>query len=83
LGVFLMGRREGWLLEGHRIGLVLIGALSYLGLIGLFTWQALRDQSVIAPDATTISAFLGLAAIAILSSLIVIAHARTTRKVIA
>jgi hypothetical protein len=83
LGVFLMRRRERWLLEGHRIGLIVIGALFYLGLIGLFTWQALRDQSIIAPDATTITAFLGLAAIAIVSSLIVITHARTTRKVIA
>jgi hypothetical protein len=62
--------------------LVFIGAFSYLSLIGLFTWQALRDQSVIAPDATTITAFVGLAAIAIFSSLIVIAHARTTQKVI-
>jgi hypothetical protein len=83
LGVLLMRRRERWLLEGHRIGLVLIGAFSYLSLIGLSTWQALRDQSVIAPDATTITAFIGLAAIAILSSLIVIAHARTTKKMIA
>jgi hypothetical protein len=83
LGVFLMRRRERWLLEGHRIGLVFIGAFSYLGLIGLFTWQALRDQPVIAPDATTLAAFLGLAALALVSSLIVIAHARTTNRAIA
>jgi hypothetical protein len=83
LGIFLAGRRERWLLEGHRIGLLLIAAISYLGLIGLFTWQALRGQSIIAPDAATITAFLGLAAITLVSSLIVIAHARTTRKVIA
>ncbi len=83
LGLLLAGRRERWLLEGHRIALTVIGALFYLGLIGLFTWQALRDQSIIAADATTITAFLGLAAIAILSSLIVITHARMTQKVIA
>jgi hypothetical protein len=80
LGIFLAGRRERWLLEGHRIGLLLIASVSYLGLVALVTWQALRGQSIIAPDSVTITAFLGLAAIAILSSLIVIAHARTSNQ---
>jgi hypothetical protein len=82
-GIFLTGRRERWLLERHKIGLLLIASVSYLGVVALVTWQALRGQSIIAPDMTTITAFLGLATIAIVSSLIVIAHARTTRKVIA
>jgi hypothetical protein len=79
LGIFLAGRRERWLLEGHKIGLLLIAAVSYLGLVALVTWQALRGQSIIAPDITTISASLGLAGIAIVSSLIVIAHARNLK----
>jgi hypothetical protein len=80
LGIFLAGRRERWLLEGHRIGLLLIASGSYLGLVALVTWQALRGQSIIAPDMTTITAFIGLVAIAFVSSLIVIAHARTSTQ---
>jgi hypothetical protein len=79
LGIFLAGRRERWLLEGHKIGLLLIASVSYLGLVALVTWQALRGQSIIAPDSVTITAFLGLAGIAMLSSLIVIAHARNLK----
>jgi hypothetical protein len=81
-GIFLTGRRERWLLDGHKIRLLLIASVSYLGLVALTTWQALRGQSIIAPDITTITAFIGLVAVAFVSSLIVIAHARTTGKVI-
>ncbi|MCX6049940.1 MAG: hypothetical protein NT075_32990 [Chloroflexi bacterium] len=57
----------GWLLTQQRawrrfstkqrIGLVWTAGLGYLGLIGILTWQALRAQSVIAPDAATWTAF--------------------------
>jgi hypothetical protein len=39
-----------------RTRLVLIGAAGYAGLIALVTWQALRAQSIVHPDAVTLGA---------------------------
>ena len=68
----------GWLLtrwhaswrlrRGQRVGLVWVAGLSYLGLIALVTWQALRGQPLIAPDARTLvaaGAWLAVTALAI------------------
>jgi hypothetical protein len=68
----------GWLLTrrrvskrlrgGQRVALVWVAALSYLGLMALVTWQALRGQPLFAPDATTLAAagaWLGATALAI------------------
>ncbi len=76
LGLFLMRRRESWLTESHRVGLVWVGAVGYLGLVGLITWQALRDQSIISPDALTITAFSSLIGIVLIGSTAILAHAR-------
>ncbi len=54
----------GWLLVRHgarlrpasRTALVWIAGLGYLGAVGLLTWQALRGQSLVAPDARTVIA---------------------------
>lgn len=56
----------GWLLtrrwsvsrwtERGRLRLIWTAALGYLGLVALLTWQALRGQSVIAPDGLTLTA---------------------------
>ncbi|MGV9363001.1 hypothetical protein [Amycolatopsis sp. NPDC003731] len=40
-----------------RARLVLLGAAGYAGLIALVTWQALRAQSIVHPDAATLGAF--------------------------
>jgi hypothetical protein len=40
-----------------RARLVLIGAAGYAGLTALLTWQALRAQSIVHPDAVTLGAF--------------------------
>lgn len=45
----------------RRTALVWTGGLGYLGLALLLTWQALRGQSVIAPDALTLGALAALA----------------------
>jgi hypothetical protein len=55
LGWFLARRREAWLSENHKLALVISGALGYLGFLGLVTWQALRGQSIVAPDTLTIT----------------------------
>ncbi len=54
----------GWLLirygarlrPASRTALVWIAGLGYLGVVGLLTWQALRGQSLVAPDARTLIA---------------------------
>jgi hypothetical protein len=77
LGILLMRRRSKWLTESHRVGLVFIAAIGYAALVGLVTWQALRDQSIISPDTLTIQVFVSIAGAVILSSLAVIFHARS------
>ncbi len=44
----------------QKIQLVWTAALGYLGLVALVTWQALRAQSIIAPDILTLSVFTGI-----------------------
>jgi hypothetical protein len=69
LGFFLTRRRAAWLNNGHRVALVWLGAGGYLGLVALVTWQALRGQSLIAPDALTLGvAAVVLGAVAVLAS---------------
>jgi hypothetical protein len=46
--------------ERTRLGLVVSFAVGYAGVIGLVTWQALRGQSIVAPDLLTV---LGFAAV--------------------
>ena len=53
----------------ERYSFVWIGGISYIGATLILTWQAVRGQSVIAPDALTLAAFgllIGLALFAIL-----------------
>ena len=45
-----------------RARLVLVGAAGYAGLIALVTWQALRAQSIVRPDALTLGVFALLVA---------------------
>jgi hypothetical protein len=56
---FVLSRRRT-LSQRQRLILVVTGGFAYLGLLALLTWQAMRGQSVIAPDALTLSAYVGL-----------------------
>lgn len=76
LALLLSRRREGWLSESHKLALVGVGAAGYLGLTGLVTWQALRDQPLLMPDSLTLGALGGLVAGAALLAGGIIAHAR-------
>jgi hypothetical protein len=55
-----------------RARLVLVGAAGYAGLIALVTWQALRAQSIVHPDALTLGAFAVLVAAVGLGTLAVV-----------
>jgi hypothetical protein len=70
-------RRAAHLSKRRRVALVGIAAFAYLGLTLLTFVQALRDQSIIAPDVLTLAAGAALLVISALSALVV---ARTGRK---
>ncbi len=38
----------------------------------LLTWQALRGQSIVSPDAATFAAFVGLLAVTVLTTLAIV-----------
>lgn len=74
LGIAL--RRFTRLPAGKQLGLVWVGGLGYLGLMGLLTWQALRGQSIIAPDGLTLGALAALLLAAAAASALVVAWPR-------
>jgi hypothetical protein len=59
-GYLLVLFAPGWLRTRHRVALVWTAGLSYLCLVVVLTWQALRGQPVISPDARTLGALLAL-----------------------
>lgn len=72
----------GWLLSRrtrldvqHRLGLIWTAAAGYFGLIALLTWQALRGQSVVAPDAATLAVGAALVGFTALMTIGLLAHA--------
>jgi hypothetical protein len=80
LGWLLRRRRFNWLTERHRLAVLFTAAGGYLGLTTLLTWQALRGQSVIAPDDKTILTFSILCAIMLSSLLVTLALALRGRN---
>lgn len=58
-----------------RRGLVVTGAGAYLAVVGLVTLQALRGQSIIAPDALTLSIGFAIAGLSLVASLTVLTAA--------
>lgn len=78
----------GWLIlrltgtgftKAHQVMLVWLAGLGYAGLMTILTWQALRDQSVIAPDALTLGALGALVAATGLGVGGVMLHARARK----
>src|SRR6267154_898313 len=76
LGWLLTRRKSVFALlaANDRRALVWTGGLGYLGLVVLLTWQALRGQSVVNPDAKTIAAASVVAASLAASTLITVAR---------
>ena len=58
--------------QGQRVAFVWIGGLTYMGATALLTWQALRGQSVAAPDTLTMIVFCMLFGTAALATTITI-----------
>jgi len=78
---FLSRRRK--LSKGQQTGLVWTASGFYLGLTLLLTWQALRAQPIIAPDALTLSAFAALVGITGLVTVIIFRSSRPSSHVAA
>jgi hypothetical protein len=69
-----LGRR--WRLNSrHQLVLIWTASLSYLGVVLVLSWQALRGQSVIAPDQTTLGALAMLLGLAGVLSVATVIHA--------
>lgn len=78
VGLLLGWLAPRWLPERSCTALVVLASVTYTGWVVLLTWQALRGQSVIAPDAQTLVAYGGLiGGFAVLSVGVVIAAWRT------
>jgi hypothetical protein len=58
------------------VALIWTFALSYLSLIVLLTWQALRAQSIVAPDALTMQVLAAIISAAALAVLAIVMQAR-------
>ena len=79
-GWFVARRRNAFarFKEVHCLALISTIGFTYLGLLLLLVWQALRGQSVIQPDVQTLTVGLVLVALAGLSTWVIAAHAKRT-----
>jgi hypothetical protein len=62
--------------QHQRLGLIWTAGLGYLALVLLLTWQALRGQSIVAPDFLTLIAFAILTGVVALAASILLLAAR-------
>jgi hypothetical protein len=76
LGLALTRLGPSWLTLHARSQLVGIAGLAWIGLIALLTWQALRGQSVIAPDGRTLAALAGLLGLSAIATGLVVTRNR-------
>jgi hypothetical protein len=73
LALSIMGSRLAALAATPtRIKIVFVGAAAYLGLMAVLTWQALRGQSVVHPDASTVLVTAALAVATLLAYALVL-----------
>jgi hypothetical protein len=64
-----------------RVPLILVGNLTWLGFVGLVTWQSLRAEPFASPSALTLTGFAVLLAVAALTfALLVIVQSRSKSK---
>ncbi len=66
---------------GQRLTLLWSAGLGYLGLLVLLTWQALRGQSIIAPDSLTLTVFAGLLVLVAAPAAVMMAQGRNREKI--
>ena len=79
-GYLLAFAAPAWLGRRHRVALVWTAGLSYLGLVWVLTWQALRGQPVISPDARTLGTLCAVLLTAGTAVFAVVLQARRGRR---
>jgi hypothetical protein len=72
----LLGNR---LDEAIRVRLLIVGGTVYAGLVAVLTWQALRGQPLLRPDALTLTAWAALATVAATATGAVLMTARRSQ----
>lgn len=70
-GWLLAGFAPAWMTAGGRARLVMVGGGFWIGLTVLLVWQALRGQPLIAPDTSTLLAFMALLGAGVMAALAV------------
>ncbi|GAC1373083.1 MAG: hypothetical protein PVS3B1_25200 [Ktedonobacteraceae bacterium] len=84
IGLLLLQIGKRWGLDQfHQVAFVWTTATGYLGFVALLTWQALRGQSIIAPDSLTLQAYAVLIGCVALASIAILTHARMQRTALA
>jgi hypothetical protein len=78
LAAWFLARIGTRLSNAARVALIWIIGVGYLGLIGILTWQALRGQSIVHPDARTLAALGALVAVTAIGAGIVLRRGRRT-----
>ncbi|WP_232376438.1 hypothetical protein [Amycolatopsis aidingensis] len=77
VGLSALARRYGWLRdERTRARLIGVGAAGHSGLLAVVTWQAMRGQSLIHPDAATLTALVTVVVLTGLGVATVVAAAK-------
>jgi hypothetical protein len=66
--------------EALRVGLITVAGAAYAGLTALVTWQALRGQSLVRPDAITLTAAGLLLAATVLAAAVVLRRPARRRR---
>lgn len=77
LAAVLIATSRPGLGDTARRALVRVAAAGYLGMVGLLTWQALRGQPLLAPDAATLAALTALLAVTASAALAVTRRTRS------
>jgi hypothetical protein len=80
LGWLLTLYAPAWFSARDRSRTVGVAAALWLAITLLVFWQALRGQPLIRPDHATLTALVGALAVALLSALAILLHARWTAK---
>jgi hypothetical protein len=79
IGLRLLGRRVPLLAySAVRARLLVLASVGWAGVVAITCWQALRGQSIVAPDALTAAVGLGLALLLLGGAVAVLTRPRTT-----